>query len=130
MTKEITQEERLDLTDIREETEAYHRKFLDYCEVFELDPEKVMQEYFHDIAINSDEYKKLKTENERLQAQLDREIHINRKMKSALEKYADLKNWRCDTITGFQSVWQGGIDDEQTGNITAQEVLKEIDNKE
>ena len=67
---------------------------------------------------------------ERLQEQLDREIKINRKMKSALEKYADLKNWRCDTITGFQSVWQGGVDDEQTGNITAKQVLKEIDNKE
>ena len=30
----------------------------------------------------------LKEENERLQAQLDREIHINRKMKKALETYA------------------------------------------
>lgn len=63
MTKEITQEERLDLIDIKEETEAYYRKFLDYCEVFELDPENVMQKYFHDIAINSDEYKKLEAEN-------------------------------------------------------------------
>lgn len=69
-------------------------------------------------------------ENQRLKEQLDREIKINRKMKNALEKYADLKNWRCDTITGFQSVWQGGVDDEQTGNITAQQVLKEIENKE
>lgn len=72
-----------------------------------------------------------KTEREiELEKQLDREIHINRKMKMALEKYADLKNWRCDTITGFQSVWQGGVDDEQTGNITALQILKEIDNKE
>lgn len=72
-----------------------------------------------------------KTEREiELEKQLDREIKINRKMKSALEKYSDLKNWRCDTITGFQSVWQGGVDDEQTGNITAQQVLKEINNKE
>ena len=112
MTKEITQEERLDLTDIREETEAYHRKFLDYCEVFELDPEKVMQEYFHDIAINSDEYKKLDAENQRLKLQLDREIHINRKMKSALKKYADPFN------------------DMQPINELAKQVLKEIDNKE
>ena len=72
-----------------------------------------------------------KTEREiELEKQLDREIHINRKMKMALKKYADLKNWRCDTITGFQSVWQGGVDDEQTGNITALQILKEIDNKE
>lgn len=86
MTKELTQEERLDLTDIREETEAYHRKFLDYCEVFELDPEKVMQEYFHDIAINSDEYKKLKTENERLKEQL-------KDYEKILKEYADSSNW-------------------------------------
>lgn len=41
----------------------------------------------------------LKEENERLKAQLDKEIHINRKMKRALEKYAfentkiEIPNW-------------------------------------
>ena len=127
MTKELTQEERLDLTDIREETEAYHRKFLDYCEVFELDPEKVMQEYFHDIAINSDEYKKLKTENERLQAQLDREIHINRKMKSALEKYANSDYWFVCCEFDGDCVF---LHPDYNGYELAQQVLKEIDNKE
>lgn len=75
-------------------------------------------------------HNEVEQQNTCLQAQLDREIHINRKMKNALEKYADLKNWRCDTITGFQSVWQGGVDDEQTGNITAQDVLKEVGEEE
>jgi len=128
---EITQQERLDLTDIREETEAYHRKFLDYCEVFELDPEKVMQEYFHDIAINSDEYKELEEENQRLKEQLDREIKINRKMKKALKTYSYEENWDClydnhvygkDPDTNWNK--------EGNGYDLAQEVLKEIENKE
>ena len=49
---------------------------------------------------------------ERLQAQLDKEIHINRKMKRALEKYADPFN------------------DMQPINELAKQVLKEINNKE
>lgn len=51
----------------------------------------------------------LKEQNARLQAQLDREIHINRKMKRALEQIAS-ENDCYLTI--------------------ADEVLKEIDNKE
>lgn len=88
------------------------KEFLDWCQVFGFDPKKLMEEYYHDIAINSDEYKKLEKENQRLKAQLDREIHINRKMKSALEKYADPFN------------------DMQPINELAQQVLKEIENKE
>lgn len=56
--------------------------------------------------------KEQKEDIERLQAQLDREIHINRKMKRALEKYADPFN------------------DMQPINELAKQVLKEIDNKE
>ncbi len=56
--------------------------------------------------------KEQKEDIERLQEQLDREIHINRKMKRALEKYADPFN------------------DMQPINELAQQVLKEIDNKE
>ena len=117
----ITQEERLDLKNLKEEWNAYYNNLLDRIKTME--NKKVVME--KDVK-DSD----LMAENKRLKEQLDKEIHINRKMKRALEKYADLKNWRCDTITGFQSVWQGVIDDEQTGNITAQQILKEIDNKE
>lgn len=53
--------------------------------------------------------KDLVEENQRLKAQLDREIHINRKMKRALEQIAS-ENDCYLTI--------------------ADEVLKEIDNKE
>lgn len=56
--------------------------------------------------------KDLMAENQRLKAQLNREIHINRKMKSALKKYADPFN------------------DMQPINELAKQVLKEIDNKE
>lgn len=35
----------------------------------------------------------LLAENQRLKAQLDREIHINRKMKNTLEVYANIGNW-------------------------------------
>ena len=129
MTKEITQNERLDLTDIREETEAYHRKFLDYCEVFELDPEKVMQEYFHDIAINSDEYKKLDAENQRLKAQLDREIKINRKMKETLKKYAECEPLEIKREYFNNEPTQLNKTMADIGAL-AREVLKEIENKE
>ena len=58
-------------------------------------------------------YQGYKTEREiELEKQLDREIHINRIMKNALEKYADPFN------------------DLQPINELAQQVLKEIDNKE
>ena len=83
MTREITQEERLDLTDIREEAEAYNRKLSDYCEAFGIDSKKVKEEYYHDIAVNSDEYKKLETENEKLKIK-------NNKMKRLLK---DLDYW-------------------------------------
>lgn len=84
MTRKITQEERLDLTDIRKEAEAYNRKLSDYCEAFGIDSKKVKEEYYHDIAVNSNEYKKLEKENQRLKTQLDKEIKINRKMKNAI----------------------------------------------
>ena len=77
--------------------------------------------------------KEQKEDIERLQAQLDREIKINRKMKSALEKYADEKNW-----DSYGNDWRFGVykdfenDDypEYTDEKLAQQVLKEIDNKE
>lgn len=56
--------------------------------------------------------KDLVAENQRLKEQLNKEIHYNRIMKRALEKYADPFN------------------DIQSINELAQQVLKEIDNKE
>lgn len=113
----LTQNERYDLKrkQVMEEKEAYTNSSL---------------ENFTGHCFSRRLIDRLTEENQRLKAQLNKEIHYNHIMKSALEKYADLKNWRCDTITGFQSVWQGGIDDEQTGNITAQQVLKEIEKEE
>ena len=73
------------------------------------------------------EMNRLEEQNKSLQAELDKEVKDNRKLVKALKEYANKDNWRCDTITGFQSVWQGGIDDEQVGNILAQDVLKEIE---
>lgn len=78
-------------------------------------------------------YQGYKTEREiELEKQLDREIKINRKMKSVLEKYADEKNW-----DSYGNDWKFGVykdenDDypEYTDKKLAQEVLKEIDNKE
>ena len=80
-----------------------------------------MEEYYHDIAINSNEYKKLKAQNQRLKKQLNQEIYINRKMKNALEKYANFQ------ASGFASV-----NEESLLEMIkfAQQVLKEIDNKE
>ena len=70
------------------------------------------QDKLSDIFKEAREFKILKEENQRLQAQLDKKIHINRKMKRALEKYADPFN------------------DMQPINELAKQVLKEIDNKE
>jgi hypothetical protein len=77
MTQEITQEERLDLTDkkIRAEKLAYT------IELF-----KNLEKVTKGSAII--DAKSLYAENQRLKEQLDREIHINRKMKRVLEVYA------------------------------------------
>ncbi len=63
----------------------------------------------------------LEAENQRLKEQLDREIKINRKMKSALEKYAN-----------FQASSFVSVNEESLLEMIkfAQQVLKEIDNKE
>ena len=81
-----------------------------------------------------EEMEKEVEENKRLQARLDREIKINRKMKRALEKYAtmELEDGVCyDSFTG--ETFRDGIYDLETGEPPqrlAQQVLKEIDNKE
>lgn len=75
MTKEITQEERLDLTDekIRAENLAYT---IDIFKNFELLAKGMSVK---DCKVNCDYI-----ENQRLKEQLDKEIHINRKMKNAI----------------------------------------------
>ena len=99
MTKEITQEE----------TEAYTKSIMDALKDKEVE-KVVMEKDVRDCILkaNCD----LVAENQRLKKQLDKEIHINRKMKRALEKYADPFN------------------DMQPVNELAKQVLKEIDNKE
>ncbi|MDY3907242.1 MAG: hypothetical protein SOZ42_01135 [Candidatus Enterosoma sp.] len=66
-----------------------------------------------------------------LEKQLDREIKINRKMKSALEKYAYEGNWDClfdNKVYGKAPNTNWNADG--NGYDLAQQVLKEIDNKE
>lgn len=75
--------------------------------------------------------KDLVAENQRLKEQFDREIKINRKMKSTLEKYAYEGSWDClfdDEVYGKYPNTNWNADG--NGYDLAQEVLKEIDNKE
>ena len=65
-------------------------------------------------------------ENQRLKAQLNKEIHYNRIMKSALEKYADNMNWGVDRFSNKYKKWLRS----EEGYKLAKQVLKEIDNKE
>ena len=177
MTKEITQEERLDLKNLKEEWNAYYNNLLDEIKTVEnkkvviekescncftcrhKDEPRVVAGYLHgyidasdwfinwakknkiklgsiadddlsgiyaQMKCNRDEsgclledfpdlekpIENLEAENQRLKEQLDREIKINRIMKSALKKYADPFN------------------DMQPVNELAKQVLKEIENKE
>lgn len=126
---EITQEERLDLKkeQVKEEMKVYDSKFSDWCEVFGFDQKKLMEEYYHDVVLNSEEYKKLEAENQRLKKQLDREIHINRKMKKVLKEYANKYCWYRYGDDGLKIVFRYAS---HNGYDSAQQVLKEIDNKE
>lgn len=96
MTKTITQEERLDLIDkkIKEEMRAYDsHRFSDWCQLFGFDSKKLMEEYYHDIAINSNEYKKLEEQNACLQSELDKAIHQLKDYEKVLREYADGYNY-------------------------------------
>ena len=80
-------------------------------------------------------YQGYKTEREiELEKQLDREIKINRKMKSALEKYASMEIELDDSYDSFTGThWSDGYIDKKTGDVftkLANDVLEEIDNKE
>ena len=109
MTKEITQEE----------TEAYTKSIMDALKDKEVE-KVVMEKDVRDCILkaNCD----LVAENQRLKKQLDKEIHINRKMKSCLSAFARRDNWKA--IEGCAD-WLFLLDP-----LMAEETLKEIDNKE
>ena len=77
---------------------------------------EIMKENIHDLL----------AENKRLKAQLDREIHINRIMKKALEVYADNINWGVDLHSNKYKKWLKPED----GFKLAQQTLKEIEEME
>lgn len=63
------------------------------------------------------------SEKQRLKEQLDREVEINRKMKNALEKYANNTNWGVDRYSNKYKKWLRS----ENGFKLAQQVLKELD---
>lgn len=113
--------------DMKIEMEAGRNIQLDHLKEFITNPqdcEAIMAYSFEDT-------KKIYKENKRLKAQLDREIKINRKMKSALEKYADLKNWSLYfTLKNIMKKKFFFEFDNYKSYELAKQVLKEIDNKE
>lgn len=76
--------------------------------------------------------KEQKEDIERLQTQLNKEIHYNRVMKRALEKYADKTNWRLvDETPKYNEVWIfTDCEPKEVGFEPAQQVLKQVDNEE
>ena len=73
------------------------------------------------MAYSFEDTKKIYKENQRLKEQLNREIHYNRIMKKALDKYAN-----------FQASSFVSVNEESLLEMIkfAQQVLKEIENKE
>lgn len=113
---EITQQERLDLTDkqVISEKEAYTKS---------MDIKEIMKQSIPDLL----------AENQRLKEQLDREIKINRKMKSVLKEYADKDNWEYYNLDSSDECLIGeyqNCEPNEVGFEPALQVLKEIDNKE
>ena len=111
---EITQKERLDLTDkqVREEYLAYTTSAI----------EKTLG-----ILSTGKTIEDLKAENQRLKAQLDREIKINRKMKNALKEYASPLNWHEKMVwqRPEDTDYEGGFDGERLAQQTLNEVGEE-----
>ena len=121
MTKEITQEERLDLTDVKEEKEAFAKCIEDKI--------KNLLNGTKDFVII--DTKDLYAENKRLKEQLDREIKINRKLVKALKEYAKLKPMNVFIPGKLYIPSQGEIPYDLVDIAEkARKVLKEIDNKE
>lgn len=82
----------------------------------EITQEDIIKNYREVNAEQDYKIRILEAENQRLKLQLDREIHINRKMKRTLKEYADVNFWYDR--------------DDENGWEVAQEVLKEIGEEE
>lgn len=78
--------------------------------------------YCYNPYCQSCSYDEVEQRNIHLQAQLDREIKINRKLKNCLSAFARRDNWKA--IEGCAD-WLFLLDP-----LMAEETLKEIDNKE
>lgn len=125
--QKLTQEERLDLTDkqVISEKEAYAKAVMANLQTPYKEVEKIIEFPLKQVIDNQERViKEQKEEIERLQAQLDREIKINRRMKYILELYANSGYWF--TYDDRENVFMYGGD----GYDLAQQILKEIDNKE
>jgi hypothetical protein len=79
--------------DMKLEMQAGRNIQLDHLNEFITNPQDCESIYIEALKRGN---KDLVEENQRLKAQLDREIHINRKMKNALEVYANIGNWASD----------------------------------
>ena len=101
------------------EMEAGRNIQLDHLNEFITNPQDCESIYIDALKRGN---KDLVEENQRLKEQLDREIHINRKMKSCLSAFARRDNWKA--IEGCAD-WLFLLDP-----LMAEETLKEIDNKE
>ena len=119
MTKEITQEERLDLTNVKKEKEAFAKCIEDKIKT-------LLKDTKGSVIIDT---KDLYAENQRLKAQLDREIKINRKMKETLKKYAECEPLEIKREYFNNEPTQLNKTMADIGAL-AREVLKEIENKE
>jgi hypothetical protein len=131
---EITQEERLDLTDekIRAEKLAFSIELFKNLEAITNNKKVFMEKDFRDslLKANCD----LMAENQRLKSELDKQIKDNRKLVKVLKEYADGDFYEADVnlqtnpLTNREEVFSVDIIDNE-GNIIytkAQEVLKEV----
>jgi len=107
---EITQEERLDLTDkqVREEYQAYTISAI---------------ENTLGILSTRQTIEDLKAENQRLKNELDKQIKDNRKLVKALKEYANMSNWFVCYLR-HHFIFKK---DNYKANELAKETLKEIE---
>lgn len=115
---EITQEERLDLTD---------------KQVREIWQDNTISAIENTLGILSTRQtiEDFKAENEKLKNELDKQIKDNRKLVKALKKYAYEGNWEClfyDKVYGKDS--DTNWNNDGNGYDLAQQVLKEVGEEE
>lgn len=120
--QKLTQNERLDLTDkqVISEREAYAKALMTNLQTPYKKIEKIIEFPLKQVIDNQERViKEQKEEIERLQTQLNKEIHYNRKMKRVLEKYVLPENY------------EGGMGREYENMCNeCKQTLKEIENKE